>query len=811
MIELRPYQREAIDSIYRWFETQGGDPVLVLPTGSGKSAVQAAFVKEIFERWPGQRILLLVHVKELVSQNFATLKRFWPEAAAGIYSAGVGRREADFPIVVAGIQSVYRKAHELGERHLVIIDECFTGETLISTVHGEKRIDEIEVGETVINAIGFGRVRSVFSKETTSLMEVRFSNEKTIRCTKDHPFFTNEGWKEAEQLERGEGLFGFEDVYSLWRSVLPVDEGTGEWLDNNRARKNLEKEDVLLDLLLKEAFESHVQPCNKNENETKTSGNKTLSYPERWEREASFHSCFGAFTCLGGGMGSRICSSDEEEKRNWLSNLLQAGFSKCGKEDRNRSEWKLPFDYREKGSGFKKNCVTSRIWVEDIRRIELKSPRTVFNLRVSGHPSYFADGILVHNCHRIPPTGAGMYQTLLTGLRYINPHLRLIGLTATPYRMGQGYQWDGEDALFDGPSYQIDMGALIRLGYLSPLTTAPVVSRANLSQVKTRQGDFVEGDLERAMDSITDQACREMVDIGSDRRKWIVFCVGVSHAENVTRTLRDLGVTAELVTGETPNEIRDAIVDRFRAGEIRALVNVMVLTTGFDVPDVDMLVFLRPTMSPGLFVQMAGRGTRLAEGKTDCLILDFARNLDRHGPVDKIGAPSSGTGEPGEAPTKNCPACGTTMYAGATTCPSCGLEMPRDPEKKLTSRASDAKAISDDRPERRAVFGVSFSLHRKEGKPDSMRVEYDCGLQTVRQWICPHHGDYARYKAEKWWARHIESEMPASIGEMIEAARMSCRPITTIWTKANGKFEEVIRTEIGERHAVMSAMSEIPF
>lgn len=542
MIELRPYQREAIDSLYRWFETQGGDPCVVLPTGSGKSPVQAAFVREGLDLWPGQRILLLVHVKELVEQTFRTLTRLWPEAPAGIYSAGLGRREADPPIVVAGIQSVYRKASLLGHRDLVLIDEV----------------------------------------------------------------------------------------------------------------------------------------------------------------------------------------------------------------------------------------------------------------------------------HRIPPAGEGMYQTLLTGLREINPHLRLIGLTATPYRMGQGYLWDGEGALFDGPSYQIDIGTLVRLGYLSPLTTAPVNARANLSGVKKRQGDFVESQLESAMETITDEACREIVLLGSDRRKWIVFCAGVEHAQHVTASLRDLGVTAEMVTGDTPSDVRDAIVDRFRAGEIRALVNVLVLTTGFDVPDVDMLVFLRPTLSPGLFVQMAGRGTRIAEGKTDCLILDFARNLDRHGPVDKIGAPGVGTGEPGEAPTKNCPACGTTMYAGATRCPSCGHPMPRDIEKKLTGNSSTAKAMSGDEPERREVVGIRFAVHRKEGKPDSLRVEYDTGLQTVRQWICPLHGEYARYKAEKWWNRMIGSDpIPRDMERAAAIADRDCRPVKAIWTKMNGKFEEVVRIEVGEidgnRPVPASQAEELPF
>jgi len=522
LMDLRAYQREAVDSIYEWFENQSGDPILVLPTGAGKSPVQAEFIREVLEKWPDQRILCLVHVKELVEQNHRTLLRLWPDAPAGIYSAGVGRREADPPIVVAGIQSVYKKADLLGHRDLVIIDEV----------------------------------------------------------------------------------------------------------------------------------------------------------------------------------------------------------------------------------------------------------------------------------HRIPPAGEGMYQTLLTGMRRINPSLRMIGLTATPYRMGQGYLWDGEDALFDGPSYQIDIRTLVRLGYLSPLTTAPVQARASLSGVHKRQGDFVESELEIAMDSITEEACREIVVLGSDRSKWLVFCAGVNHASHVAETLARLGVTCAMVTGSTPNDERDRIVEDFKSGKIRALVNVLVLTTGFDVPDIDMLVFLRPTMSPGLFVQMAGRGTRIAEGKEDCLILDFARNLDRHGPVDQIGAPRTGTGEGGEAPTKKCPECGTTMYAGATECPTCGLSMPRDPEKKLVGKASNAKALTDDRPERREVHTVSISLHEKTGKPPSIRVTYHCGIQSVSQWICPLHGDYARYKAEKWWNRMVDAPMPEDLHEAIHIAKWKIRTPVAIWTRLNGRFEEIVRIEL---------------
>ena len=127
---------------------------------------------------------------------------------------------------------------------------------------------------------------------------------------------------------------------------------------------------------------------------------------------------------------------------------------------------------------------------------------------------------------------------------------------------------------------------------------------------------------------------------GADRRSWLVFCCGVAHAMLVCAALHKRGIDAEVLTGAHGSTERDSIIARFKSGELRCLVNVNVLTTGFDAPNVDLLVMLRATQSPSLYVQMVGRGTRLHEGKKDCLVLDYGTNVERHGLIDDIQPPT---------------------------------------------------------------------------------------------------------------------------------------------------------------------------
>jgi DNA repair protein RadD len=123
-LQLRPYQRVAIHAIYDYFAQATGHPLVVIPTAGGKSLVAAAFIQEVLAQWPDERIIILTHVRELIRQNFAELIRLWPEAPAGIYSAGLNRRDVQAQILFAGIQSVHRKAYTIQRADLVLVDEA---------------------------------------------------------------------------------------------------------------------------------------------------------------------------------------------------------------------------------------------------------------------------------------------------------------------------------------------------------------------------------------------------------------------------------------------------------------------------------------------------------------------------------------------------------------------------------------------------------------------------------------------------------------------------------------------------------------
>jgi DNA repair protein RadD len=205
-----------------------------------------------------------------------------------------------------------------------------------------------------------------------------------------------------------------------------------------------------------------------------------------------------------------------------------------------------------------------------------------------------------------------------------------------------------------------------------------------------------------------------------------------------------------------------------------------VLTTGFNAPAVDLIAMLRPTKSTGLYVQMAGRGTRLARGKDDCLVLDFAGNVARHGPIDLVKPKDKANGEgDGDAPTKVCPACQTINALAA-------------PEVQLEATATTRPILSVGRPEWVDVGGVTYYRHEKPGRPPSLRVDYHCGLVRHREWVCLEHGGYAGRKAAQWWRRRAEGELPPATVDEALARTHELRLPAQIAVRPNGSYTEVV-------------------
>jgi len=520
-MKLRPYQAVAVESLFKYFNQHTGSPIIILPTASGKSVIQAAFLKRVFE-YPGQRVLLATHVKELIQQNVDRLLDLWPDAPVGIYSAGLGQRDLAQPITAVGIQSVHKRAIEFGHVDLVIVDEC----------------------------------------------------------------------------------------------------------------------------------------------------------------------------------------------------------------------------------------------------------------------------------HLIPKAGDGMYRNFLDALKVTNPAVKVVGMTATPYRMGSGYLHKGEGAIFSDIAYEACVPELVRDGFVCPLVSKAGATRADLTKVKKRGGEYIGASLEEAMNvqALIEAAVAEILHFCANRNSWLVFCAGVKHAEAVCAELQK-HVAAACVTGKTPADERARILKDFKAGRLCAITNMNVLTTGFDAPNIDAIIMLRPTLSPGLFYQMAGRGMRLHPSKQDTLVLDFAGNTMRHGPIDQIRV-GKAKAENGAPPARECPGCQSVLAIHVKVCPDCGhvfVVEARPETARHAAKAGDLPILSDgkrkDQPSV-AVDKVRYVVHNKPGKPPSMRVIYHCGMLTHSEWVCLEHGGYAAQKAGEWWVGRGGLPVPATTAEALKRAD-ELKPPATITIDTSGKYANI--------------------
>lgn len=420
------------------------------------------------------------------------------------------------------------------------------------------------------------------------------------------------------------------------------------------------------------------------------------------------------------------------------------------------------------------------------------------------------DIMIVDEAHLIPAEGEGMYLTLIKDLLAINPRLRVVGLTATPYRLKEGLVC-GNGHILDEICYRVGVPELIEQGYLCPVSSKATVAKADAEGVHVRGGEWVQSEL---ADHLAD---REKVDAAvdeiwlkaADRHSIIIFCAGVPHAEMVRDALCELTDAVGLVTGETSATMRAEVLGAFKSQALRFLVNVDVLTTGFDAPNVDCVAMLRPTLSPGLYYQMAGRGFRIDKSKENCLVLDFAGNVERHGPIDKIDVkPQTKTTGTGEPVTRKCPECDELNVAATRVCAACGFEFP-EPEIKHAIKASKAPVLDEPaEPQTRHVRDVFFHVHTKKGAdidtPKTMRVDYVLGLtESVSEWVCVEHTGFARRKAEQWWAKRSHMPLPDTAAEAVALAKggalCSTDEVDVVWARNKQEYNRVTRHGLGKK------------
>jgi len=418
------------------------------------------------------------------------------------------------------------------------------------------------------------------------------------------------------------------------------------------------------------------------------------------------------------------------------------------------------------------------------------------------------DFIFVDESHRIPPSGEGKYRTFIRGCRRFNQDLRVVGWTATPFRMGCGPICH-KDHILNEICYEAKVTDLIQQGFLANLRSKVSESQPDLSKVKRNSGgDYVVRSLATATNksAIVSRAIHEAVTVMATegREAAVFFCVDIEHCKAVSAELGKHGIVAPYITGKTKHHERDRIVRGFKAKKLRAVCCVNVLTEGFDAPHIDCIVLLRPTLSAGLFSQMVGRGLRVSAGKQNCLVLDFAGCIEEHGPLDLLG-----TGQ--KVVMATCAECRESFSRAIRVCPACGWEIPKqeidrleeiERERRMHGDKASKRSILSSQPETHRVDAVITSRHKKPGSPDSLKVQYRCGLSMFREWICLDHDGPAGQIAWKWWLRRFPpsgsgkkpSERP-TVNSALEDMFLSQSLLDwtkTITVRKNGKYFEIV-------------------
>ena len=373
---------------------------------------------------------------------------------------------------------------------------------------------------------------------------------------------------------------------------------------------------------------------------------------------------------LGRRMEVQRDCSDDEVSITRLPSSLQGGCDERSIDDCNRAGWQQSLPTIEEGTGSQEGLFASQPWVESVEIEELGSDELVYNLRVSGHPSYFANGVLVHNCH----TQMKVWTDFAMGTK-----AAVIGLSATPFSTGLG-------KIFSNLINATTMNELTRSGVLVPMRIFSC-TKPDMTGAATAGGEWTDKAAEeRGMDIVGDVVTEWQKH--AEGRKTIIFGATIKHCKELAQQFVNSGVMAAVFTSETTASEREMLLDEYRKPDsyLKILISVEALAKGFDVPDVGCVCDARPLRkSLSTAIQMWGRGLRASPGKTDCFLLDFSGNIVRfHEDFEEIyfnGLDALDSGEKldktirkdeEEYESKGCPKCGFKPFK--FRCMACGHE-----------------------------------------------------------------------------------------------------------------------------------------
>lgn len=448
------------------------------------------------------------------------------------------------------------------------------------------------------------------------------------------------------------------------------------------------------------------------------------------------------------------------------------------------------------------------------------SPVIFANIQsVARSPHLFGDvdAIIVDECQRIPKNGSSQYRKVIDHLRSVNPQLVTVGLSATPYRTGNGHLTDPDFNMFSNTAYDITgtdaIRRLISEGFMFPLVTKPTDAVISTENLTLSGGEFDN----RSMGVVSDDrattiAClKECMLKAADRRSWLIFAANVEHSKFITQWLNDNGVSSVHVDGTLVDTKRDNAIDQWKAGNYRALVNVGIATTGLDHKPVDFIGILRPVRTTSLHIQILGRGARPFHGddlfppKLNCLVLDFPNNTKRCGFFDAPTLPKKRESKGGTTPIWICPSCETMNHAAAKECFICGFKHVMESEEDKIEKSNTASSVMSDaivKPQvnikRANISTTLYSRHLpKKGLIPSVKVGYVVSVTEIyTQYLHIERRGFMRKEFVTWWENARVSPLslpPVTVGEFL-TRQHELKQVHCIDYNADTKYNEIIKT-----------------
>ena len=400
--------------------------------------------------------------------------------------------------------------------------------------------------------------------------------------------------------------------------------------------------------------------------------------------------------------------------------------------------------------------------------------------------------ILIDEAHSVPPSGEGRYRKFLS-----NFSCPIIGLTATHFRLGSGYLHEGKGRIFTDIAYEVDIIRLIKEGYLSPLIPRNPKVKVDLEGVKTIAGDFSKREVAERMDreGLTDGIISDMTQYRDRYHHWLLFAIDIEHAELICALLNQSGISSIVVHSKQPKKLNNALKLDFQNGKYQCLISVESLTTGFDAPNIDLIALLRPTKSPALHIQMIGRGLRIHPKKEHCLVLDYAGNVSRLGPINDVRVKKKGS-KKGPPITKVCPSCDTIHSGSVKECFLCGHEF--EFKESIGIDSGNAAILAEKKAIKAHWYDVKsleYTLYDGRGG-QSLMARYGCGLRTFFEYKQFNKNSKGRSYAIHWWKyrrKNLNTAIPESSTEAhIRASSGDLRMPKRILVLEKGRYPEII-------------------